>query len=750
MAAAAGGQFLYFDNDYRTFFGKDNPQLQAFEEIQKTYTKIDNVLFAFEPVEGGANSVEVLQAVEDLTEMAWQLPFSIRVDSLSNYQHTEVEGDDLLVQDLYSLAKEMSDAELARVDSVSTSEPSLVGKLHDKAHRSTSVNVTIQLPGEAADEVAIVAQAARKMAAEIENRYDVKIRLGGVIFLNNAFLEASMQDMASLVPAMYLIILGVAYILLRSIAATGLVLVVIVPSILVAMGMGGWMGVGLTPPSASAPTIVTTLAVADSIHLLVTMFNQMRHGKNQRDSLIYSLRVNGMPIFLTSLTTSLGFLSMNFSDSPPFHDLGNITAIGVMAAWLYSITLLPILISFIPMKSKKSLASLDQVMAKIGGLITRRYRAVLAVSISLSIAVLALIPLNEINDDFVKYFSESVQYRQDTDWISNNLTGANQVQFSLPSGGANGVSDPAFITKVSQFTDWARNQPVVTHVQTISDVYKRLNRDLNSGDPAYYTVPESKELAAQYLLLYELSLPFGLDLNNQLDINKGSTQVIVTIDDMTTNELRAWISEAETYLATELDIVLTAVGPTVMFAYISERNIKSMLSGTLIAVFLISGVILIALRNVRLGLLSLVPNLLPAGLAFGLWGLMVGQVNMAVAVVAGMALGVVVDDCVHFLSKYQIARKEQKLKAEHAVIFAFGSVGTALVVTTVILVAGFLVLAQSSFGVNSYMAMLTAIALLLALIADLTLLPALLIALDKDAEKPEADATSTPSAAITS
>tara|TARA_X000000950_G_scaffold125384_2_gene156903 strand:+ start:501 stop:2753 length:2253 start_codon:yes stop_codon:yes gene_type:complete len=750
MAAAAGGQFLYFDNDYRTFFGKDNPQLQAFEEIQKTYTKIDNVLFAFEPVEGGANSVEVLQAVEDLTEMAWQLPFSIRVDSLSNYQHTEVEGDDLLVQDLYSLAKEMSDAELARVDSVSTSEPSLVGKLHDKAHRSTSVNVTIQLPGEAADEVAIVAQAARKMAAEIENRYDVKIRLGGVIFLNNAFLEASMQDMASLVPAMYLIILGVAYILLRSIAATGLVLVVIVPSILVAMGMGGWMGVGLTPPSASAPTIVTTLAVADSIHLLVTMFNQMRHGKNQRDSLIYSLRVNGMPIFLTSLTTSLGFLSMNFSDSPPFHDLGNITAIGVMAAWLYSITLLPILISFIPMKSKKSLASLDQVMAKIGGLITRRYRAVLAVSISLSIAVLALIPLNEINDDFVKYFSESVQYRQDTDWISNNLTGANQVQFSLPSGGANGVSDPAFITKVSQFTDWARNQPVVTHVQTISDVYKRLNRDLNSGDPAYYTVPESKELAAQYLLLYELSLPFGLDLNNQLDINKGSTQVIVTIDDMTTNELRAWISEAETYLATELDIVLTAVGPTVMFAYISERNIKSMLSGTLIAVFLISGVILIALRNVRLGLLSLVPNLLPAGLAFGLWGLMVGQVNMAVAVVAGMALGVVVDDCVHFLSKYQIARKEQKLKAEHAVIFAFGSVGTALVVTTVILVAGFLVLAQSSFGVNSYMAMLTAIALLLALIADLTLLPALLIALDKDAEKPEADATSTPSAAVTS
>jgi len=356
---------------------------------------------------------------------------------------------------------------------------------------------------------------------------------------------------------------------------------------------------------------------------------------------------------------------------------------------------------------------------------------------SATASVLALIPLNEINDDFVKYFDSSVQYRQDTDWISGNLTGANQVQFSLPSGESNGVSDPAFIEKVSKFTAWAHNEPVVTHVQSISDTFKRLNRDLNEGDPAFYRVPDTRELAAQYLLLYELSLPFGLDLNNQLDISKSSTQVIVTIDDMTTNELRAWIARAENYLADELDFNLTAVGPTVMFAYISERNIQSMLLGTLVAVFLISGVILIALRDVRLGIISLIPNLLPAGLAFGLWGLLVGQVNMAVAVVAGMALGVVVDDSVHFLSKYQIARRELKLSPNNAVISAFNGVGTALVVTTLILTAGFAILAQSTFGVNSYMAMLTGIALVIALVADMTLLPALLIALDKDKKEAE-------------
>ena len=729
---SAGAQFLYFDNDYRVFFGKENPQLKAFEQIQQTYTKIDNVNFAVDPISGKANAPEVLAAVEELTEIAWQLPFSIRVDSLSNYQHTEVEGDDLIVRDLYTGAISMSANEQLLVDRVSTTEPSLVGKIHDKQHRATSVNVTIQMPGKSADEVAIVAAAARKMANKIEAKHNVNIRLGGVIFLNNAFLESSMLDMETLVPAMYLVILIVAYLLLRSIMATFLVLFVIVPSIMVAMGAGGWMGIGLTPPSASAPTIITTLAVADSIHLLVSMFNRMRAGHSQRDSLLYSIRVNGKPIFLTSLTTALGFLSMNFSDSPPFHDLGNITAIGVMAAWIYSIVLLPILISFVPLKSKATLKKLDDKMGKLGVYVASGYKSVLTVSVFISIIFLSLIPLNEINDDFVKYFDESVQYRKDTDWISRNLTGVNQVQFSLPSGESNGVSDPDFIEKVSNFTTWANKEPIVTHVQSISDTFKRLNRDLNAGDPAFYRVPDTRELAAQYLLLYELSLPYGLDLNNQLDINKSSTQVIVTIDDMTTNELRAWIARAENYLADELGFTLTAVGPTVMFAYISERNIQSMLLGTLVAVFLISGVILIALRDVRLGIISLIPNLLPAALAFGLWGLLVGQVNMAVAVVAGMALGVVVDDSVHFLSKYQIARRELKLSANDAVISAFNGVGTALVVTTLILTAGFAILAQSTFGVNSYMAMLTGIALVIALIADMTLLPALLIALDKD------------------
>lgn len=167
-----------------------------------------------------------------------------------------------------------------------------------------------------------------------------------------------------------------------------------------------------------------------------------------------------------------------------------------------------------------------------------------------------------------------------------------------------------------------------------------------------------------------------------------------------------------------------------MFAYISDRNIRSMLVGTFLAVVLISAILVGVLRSSKLGGISLVPNLLPAGLAFGAWGLFVGEVNMAVSMVSGMTLGIVVDDTIHFLAKYKRGRVEQGLDAPDAVRYAFSNVAQAIVVTSLILIAGFSVLATSDFALNSLMALLTAIAIGMALLADFLLLPALLIKLD--------------------
>jgi len=731
LAAASGARFLGFNTDYRVFFSDDNPQMLAFEEIQNTYTKVDNIQFVIQAKSGDAVTPEVMDAVEDLTQKAWLLPFALRVDSVSNFQHTTAEEDDLLVADLVEGASRMPQADLDKVRDIAQHEPALKTVMISPDSEVTAVNVTFQMPQKAMDEVPTATAAARKLAAEIEAQYPVKIYLNGMVMMNNSFMESSMHDMGTLVPAMYLIIIIMMLVLVRSFTATIATIFVLAFSVMTGMGLAGWLGILLTPPSSSATTIIMTLAVADSIHLIVSMMDGMRKGLDKRSAIVEALRINFSPIFLTSLTTAIGFLSMNASDSPPFHDLGNITAMGVMAAFVLSVTFLPAMLAVLPIRAKVGKTRFSLGMDKFSGFVIANPRSIMVVSLLVSVVILAMIPRNDLNENFVKYFDKSTSFRADTDFASEHLTGMYQLQFSLPSGESNGVSNPEFLRKTKAFVDWMRAQPEVDHVSSITDTFQRLNMSLHGDDPAWYKLPEQRDLAAQYLLLYELSLPYGLDMNNQLNVDKSSTQIMAMLKNMTTRELREVTKRSEQWLVDNApDMQATGVGPSIMFAYISERNIKSMLGGTIIALLLISVLITIALRSIKIGFISLLPNLLPAGLAFGVWGLVVGEVNMAAAMVAGMSLGIVVDDSIHFLSKYLRARREDGLDAEAAVRYAFSSVGIAIIVTSVILVAGFMVLAQSTFALNSEMALLTSIAIAAALIADFFLLPVLLLRLD--------------------
>lgn len=733
---ASGARLLAFNNDYRVFFSEDNPQLQEFEQLQRTYTKIDNILFAIESKDDNAFSNNALAAAEELTEKSWLLPFALRVDSISNFQHTYAEEDDLIVEDLVSGAQNLDALNLQLLKQVALSEPLLADRIVNKAGTVSGVNITFQMPQKSLDEAPQAVNAARALATEIEQKYDVKVRLTGMVMLSNAFFEATMTDMSTLVPIMYLVIIVIMYLLVRSISATISAVVVIMLSMMAGMGFAGHFGIQLTPPSASATTIIMTLAVADSIHILVSMFAGMRNGMSKHDALRDSIKVNLGPVFLTSVTTAIGFLSMNFSDAPPFHDLGNITAVGVMMAFFLSVTLLPALMAILPAKTAKSSTSIGSSMDKLAEYVIKNQRKILIGSGLITVVLVSSIQMNRLEDNFIGYFDKTQDFRVDSDFVTDELTGIYQLQYSLDSGENNGISNPAFLAKLDNFTTWFRSQPEVIHVNSISDTFKRLNMNLHGDDESYYRLPEDPELAAQYLLLYELSLPYGLDLNNQVNVSKSSTQIVVSLQDLGSTQLKAIAERGTQWLQDNAGITAYGVGPAIMFSYIADRNIEGMLVGTGVAMILISLLIGIALRSVKLVFLSLIPNLLPAALAFGLWGLLVGEVNVAVSMVTGMALGIVVDDTVHFLSKYLRVRR-QGMSAEKAVRYAFSSVGVAIIVTSIILVAGFGVLAQSSFGMNSNMAVLTAIAIIMALIADFLLLPVLLLKLDKKAYKTE-------------
>lgn len=739
MAMTAGAGRLVFDTNYRVFFSDDNPQLKAFDELQRVYTKTDNITFALKPASGTVFEAETLKAVQELTEEAWKLPFSGRVDSLTNYQHTYAEGDDLTVVDLVEGdPDDLTQDNLDYIRNVAMNEPLLVHNAVSDDGDTTGVNVTFNFPQKTITEVPETSQAAEALLNKMQAKYpDIEMRASGMVSLNNAFSEASMKDMSTLIPLMYGVLLLAMVVFFRSITATLATLFVIAFSAMSAMGLAGWAGIHLTPPSASAPTIILTLAIADSVHIIISMLKAMQHGMDKRSAIVESLRINLQPVFLTSITTAIGFLALNFSDAPPFHDLGNITAVGVMAAFVFSVIFLPALLSVLPITCKISAEKEGSkgVMDSFGDFVVKQ-RKVLFGGMVVGVVFLGLmIPRLTVNDQWLSYFDETIPFRGDSQFLIDNLTGIYNMEYSVGAGEANGISNPAHLAKLEEYTSWLRKQPEVTHVYSITDIFKRLNRNMHGDDDEYYRIPYEREMVAQYLLLYEFSLPYGLDLTDRINVDKSASRVSVRLTgDISTREIREFKDRSEQWLKDNTpDYMHTeATSPSVMFAYIAQRNINSMMEGNFVALVLISAIIMLALKDFRVGMISLIPNLVPPIMGFGVWALLIGQVNMAVALVTSIALGIIVDDTVHFLSKYHRARKEKGLDTKDAVRYAFHTVGSALVVTSFVLMFGFATLVLSAFKMNSLMGMLTAVIIACALVADFLLLPPLLMLLDKN------------------
>jgi len=735
--AGYGLRFLQFTPDYRVYFSADNPQRKAFEELENVYSKNDNIFIAIQPANKNIFTRDTLSLIRKLTEQGWQIPHATRVDSLTNFQYTRAEGDDLVISDLVAAPESMSDVQLNRVKQIALHEPALLNRVISKDGSTSGILVTLQMPGE--DHFKHLPQSvnyARELVTRLRQQHpDLTVALTGIALLGQAVADVSQQEFTTLMPLMYGLIIAVMLLTLRSVLGTVSVLLVISFAVLTAVGIGSWLGVQLNPSSALAPVIILTMAVADSVHILSTFFQEMSGGKDRLEALRESLHVNTEPVFLTSLTTAIGFLSLNFADPPPFRDLGNIAATGVAAAWLYSMAALPALMLILPMRSsRKRVSERDRAMQWLGNFVVVNRKILLWCIAGSALVIGAFIPRLEIDDRFVQWFDTDLEFRRDTDFASNNLAGLYSLDFSVDSDKPGGVSDPAYLAGLGEFTNWLRAQPEVTSVNSISDTMKRLNKSLHGGEESWYKLPADRGLAAQYLLLYEMSLPYGLDLGNQINVDKSASRVTAMLRTVPMQQLQNIAARSEQWLQEHSPplVPTEATGLTSVFIHLAERNIRSMFTGTAVAFLLISATLILALRSVRLGALSLIPNFLPAVMTFGVWSITVGHIGLIASMITATTLGLIVDDTVHLLSKYRRARMELSLTVHDAIRFSFDHVGRALWITTLILVAGFLVLTQSSFALNKDMGILTAMTLVFALVMDLLLLPPLIMALDKD------------------
>ncbi|WP_413284629.1 efflux RND transporter permease subunit [Vibrio sp. MA40-2] len=736
VSAVVGGKNLYFRGDYNIFFDDNNPQFLAFEEIQARFAKTDSLAIVISPKNGDIFTESTLKLIQELTDSAWQTPYSSRVDSLSNYQHTEAFEDDLLVQDLIPEDFDFTREQIEKVKQIALNEPVTKRSMISRKGDVSVINITVQLPeiDKTAEVVEVYNFVSNFIDVQQEKHSDIAFYKTGVVAMNYAFMSSAEKDIVTLVPIMLLVVVVFLSLMLKSMTSVLATLVIVIVSVISTLGISGWLGMQLNIATVNIPTLILTLAVADCVHIVATMKYHMQKSIVKVEAILLSVKANAMPVLITSVTTAVGFFMMNMSDSPVLRDFGSLAALGVMIACSLSLILLPALLALLPISFQTSSTnSNSKLMDHLADFVVFYKSKLLVFSTIVIVAAVALIPLNNVSDDSVKYFDQRSEFRTAVDFMQEKISGMGTISIAIDTNVPQGIVASEFLETVDDFTNWLRVQPEVNHVSSMTDIFKRLNKNMYADDQAYYQLPENRELAAQYLLMYEMSLPYGLDLNNQISLDKSSLKLQVTTDNLGSIEMISLENRIYDWFD-KTDYTIKASSPSLMFAHIGETNMRSMLISLPVSLIFISGLLIFALRSFKLGMLSIIPNMVPAIIGFAIWALISGEVNLGLSVVASLTLGIVVDDGVHFLTKYQLARKAGS-SAEEAVRYAFHTVGRALWITTVVLIAGFLVLANSTFRLNSDMGQLSSIVILLALIVDFLLLPCLLMQFDKARKK---------------
>ena len=731
---AQGLSKINFNPDINAFFPENDTLTTSHLSIEDTYSSMDNAVIGIGVKEGTVFTNEVLSLIEDLTERAWKTPHSLRVDSLSNYSYVSADGDDLYIEPFLEGSSTYDLNTLKEKELIIEEEELAYGAIISKDKKTSLINIVFDPPRkdieseyqESLNYVLGFLEEARK------NHPEVDLIISGIVYMEYQSPMLLKAQMPKLMPTAILVILLTLFLLLRSLVAVAGSFLVILMSVVSAMGSIGFMSGDIAQPFIMVPILIATLAVADCVHLFTLYFQNLDSSRKSKEAMLESLKLNLQPLFLTSLTTAIGFLSLNLAPVEPLRGIGNGVAVGVFLAFIFTVLLLAPIVSYFNVKQSKNINFQKNIARKLGRFSIKNYKRLLVIVPVISCFLMAFIPLNKTNDNPLEFYSERyTTSAADSKWISQRIGGTFPVSYELNSQGI--VSDPEFLREVDKFSEWLASNKEVLHVSSLSKIMKNLNKTLHGKQDEWNIIPTEPDLSAQYLFFYEMSLPYGLDLTNSISQNKESIKLVASLKELGSLEYREFAKKVENYASQNMpeDMVSIGTGTRPIFAFMSNMLITQLTYALGIGIVLITATIILFFRSLRYGMLTSVTNLLPIGVAFGIWGIVSGGISMLVGIGMGTTLGIIVDFTVHFLSKYLHARRQKNLSAEEAVEYAFETVGFALIITSFSLILGFLVLLQAFFIPIHGFVLFSSIAFLSALIIDLLLFPALLITWDK-------------------
>lgn len=737
LLIGAGALRLHFITDYRAFFDPGNPDFQQLADLEARFGPTDDILLAYAPADGKAMTPAAVMRVAALADGLREMPFALRVDSVADLPVAIPHDDGMQVTTLRTLATDGAppDPQLwqAAVGEVTRlTKGTLLAP--DGSIAAAHVTINTPVPATYTDSKAVNEHVlALRDRVEQDAGNEGRVLMAGVLPYYHSIFELAVRDIGILIPICLLVAIAILRSLLASWRATWACCIPVAASVLTAVGAHGWIGYPVTVATIVVPVMVLVISLAYMVHLADTYLDLRPDLPDAAAAAQASLRTNLLPLSLTTGTTLLGFLAMNVSVSPPYRQMGNSVLIGVSAAALYALLMMPALLCWFDPPYWRKKLPLRRALDWLAEVITTpiRSKAILLAGGLVLVGLLACIPLNTIDDNISQWFADSSRLRKENIEVDQRLTGMQQLYYELPAGDAGAAGDPAYLAKVDRFARWLRQQPNVAAVRALPDLVRTLAR--NFGLDTEGGLPADRGQVEQLLFTYEFSAEAGDKGSGLIEEDRSSSLVHVSLYNTTGADFQGFDRRAQEWLRANLPEMKVAPGNSavMMFSKMAHENIPPMIWGTVGVLAIAALVISIGLRSPRLGLISLVPCLMPIGLAFGVWGLISGHVGIALSVVSTAALGIIVDDTIHVIGRYHAARKGGTVTPHDACEYAIRHVGGAVTTTTLVLSVGVGLLGFSSVQPTHEMGVWMAITFVFAWLCVLVLLPQLLTRFDR-------------------
>ena len=711
---------LAYEGSYKIWFDKNSKIIKEYEQFRTRFSGDDTFIVAFRDKDGIFNK-KAVKTILHLTQEFQKLDGVRKVESLSNYQYISSEDDDIIVEDfLYG------DDNLILKKALALQDDLILHQLISQDGKTTMIALSLSERMGSDEEVNIaVFQKLQELLAKASKETGYKFYITGLPAVTASLVTISQGDAMVLMPLAVVVVVLFLFFIFRSILGVLIPSVVVVFTFLTVLSMQMLLGYKLNNFTVNIPSFVTAIAIADAMHLYLAWVYYKLQGKQTKEALKEALSSNLIPMALTSFTTAVGFATLGVSTIEPISTLGIAITSGAVLAFLLSVTLVPAIILTRKEEYKvKAVKVLNLSSIKgYGAFIVRNdKKIVVGFIVVMFIASLGLFHL-KVDSNSIKYFSKDTVVRSGADFLEKNLTGSMRYEIILDSGVKEGAKEPKFLESIVVFESaFKKRFSNVCFSTSLKDIVQRMQKVVNPD--AKKLLPDDKNLVAQYLLLYSMSLPQGMELNDKIDTTERYLRLTINtniVDSSKDLEMIAWV---ENYWQTRTPYSAKVQGQTTIFAFMQSSVTDTLILSISMTLFIVALTMLIIFKNLKMLWLFLLPNIAPIIFVGGVMGYLNISVDIGVAISAAVILGIAVDDTIHFFSKYFDSIKVRGF--EESIDYILSHSGNAMILTTVILSFTFAIFGVSSFVPNVNFAIVTVSALNIALLFDLVLLPALL------------------------